>query len=215
MAKQVAVPGYEIHERVAVDPERTALLIIDMQHDFVDRNGALPVPGAKDTVPVIRRLIDFARASGIPVFYSQDTHRQGDPEWEIWGKHCERGTHGWEIVEELAPQPGDVVVEKARYDAFYGTALDHELRLRGIDTLVICGTVASICVHYTAASAGLRWYRTIHPVNALSALDPFDMEAALRQSSFLFRTVLATADGIVAEAAAAREKASRVHAVSR
>lgn len=196
MRKQVEVPEYQLQERVTLDSARTALLVIDMQHDFVDEDGALPVPGAKGTVPVIRRLIDFARAHGIPVFYSQDTHREGDPEWEIWGRHCERGTHGWEIVDELKPAPSDVVVEKARYDAFYGTGLDHELRVRGIDTLVICGTVASICVHYTAASAGLRWYRTVHPVDALSALDPFDMEAALRQSSFLFRTVLTTADGL-------------------
>lgn len=202
MGKQVEVPEYQIQERVTLDPARTALLIVDMQHDFVDEGGALPVPGAKDTVPVIRRLIDFARANGIPVFYSQDTHRAGDPEWEIWGKHCERGTRGWEIIEELAPAPGDLVFEKARYDAFYGTGLDHELRLRGIDTLVICGTVASICVHYTAASAGLRWYRTVHPVDALSALNPFDMEAALRQSSFLFRTVLTRADGLAVQSRA-------------
>lgn len=202
MGKQVEVPEYQLQERVTLDPNRTALLIIDMQHDFVDEDGALPVPGAKDTVPVIRRLIDFARANGIPVFYSQDTHREGDPEWEIWGKHCERGTHGWEIVDELAPAPTDIVFEKTRYDAFYGTGLDHELRRRGIDTLVICGTVASICVHYTAASAGLRWYRTVHPVDALSALNPFDMEAALRQSSFLFRTVLTRTDGLAVQASA-------------
>jgi Isochorismatase family len=64
---------------------------------------------------------------------------------------------------------------RSRYDAFYGTSLDHELRVRGIETLVVCGTVANICVHYTAAGAAIRWYR-VHPVDALSALGPFDLE---------------------------------------
>lgn len=209
MTKQVEVPAYKIEERVKVDPDRTAIVIIDMQNDFVRDDGALCVPGAADTVPVIRRLVKLARSSSMPVFYSQDTHREGDPEWKIWPKHCERGSHGWEIVDELKPGPGDVVFEKVRYDAFYGTNLDHELRLRGIHTLIICGTVASICVHYTAASAGLRWYRVIHPVDALSALHPFDMEAALRQASFLFQATLTKAAGITLAGAPKRNGAAK------
>ena len=64
------------------------------------------------------------------------------------------------------------------------------------ETLVVCGTVANICVHYTAASAALRWYRVIHPVDALSALDPFDLESSLRQATFLFGARLTTAAGV-------------------
>lgn len=197
MPETVEVPEIEISEDVEVDPRRTALVVVDMQHDFVDEDGALPVPGAPDTVPRIGRLLDWAHGRDVPVFYTQDTHRQGDPEWEIWGRHVERGTRGWEIVEELAPRDGDVVFEKVRYDGFYDTGLDHALRLAGVDTLVVCGTVANICVHYTAASAGLRWYRVIHPVDALSALTPFDMKAALRQATFLFQAELTTTDALV------------------
>ena len=80
----------------------------------------------------------------------------------------------------------EVVIRKVRYDAFYGTHLDHFLRIWDVDTLVICGTVANICVHYTAASAALRWYEVVIPRDATSALDPFDLEASLRQTSFLF-----------------------------
>lgn len=197
MSETVEVPAIEITEEVAVDSQRAGLVIVDMQHDFVDEDGALPVPGAGETVPRIQRLLSWARERGMGVFYTQDTHREGDPEWPIWGRHVERGTRGWEIVEELAPREGEPVYEKARYDGFYGTGLDHELRVRGIDTLIICGTVANICVHYTAASAGLRWYRVIHPVDALSALTPFDMKAALRQASFLFQTTLTTTAALV------------------
>ena len=99
----------------------------------------------------------------MPVVYSQDTHRQGDPEWEIWPEHCREGSWGWEIVAELAPGVDDTVLRKVRYDAFYGTPLDHLLRLWGVDTLIICGTLANISVQYTAASAALRWYGVVIP----------------------------------------------------
>ncbi len=197
MARTVEVPEHAIEERVTVDPDRTAVLVVDMQRDFVAPDGALPVPGALATVPRIRRLLAWARDRGIAVMYTQDSHREGDPEWQIWGRHAERDTPGWEIVAELAPADGELVFEKVRYDGFYGTGLDHELRCRGLDTLILCGTVANICVHYTAASAGLRWYRVIHPVDALSALTPFDLEAALRQASFLFQATLTTTDGLI------------------
>ena len=197
MGKTIEVPDYTVEESVAVDPPTTAVIVVDMQSDFVRPDGALPVPGAPETVPRIRALLDWARGHGAAVFYTQDTHREGDPEWQIWPRHAEEGTPGWEIVEELAPAAGELVFRKVRYDGFYGTGLDHELRRRGIDTLIVVGTVANICVHYTAASAGLRWSRVIHPIDALSALTPFDMEAALRQASFLFQARLTTVEGIV------------------
>ena len=194
--KTVEVPAYEVEDATELDPETTALVVVDMQRDFVDPDGALPVAGAAETVPRIARLLELARGAAMLVCFSQDTHRDEDPEWAIWGRHAEHGTRGWEIVPELEPRPGELVFEKPRYDAFYGTSLDHELRLRGIETLVVCGTVANICVHYTAASAALRWYRVIHPVDALSALDPFDLESSLRQATFLFGARLTTVDGL-------------------
>ena len=95
------------------------------------------------------------------------------------------------------------MLRKLRYDAFYGTPLDHLLRLWGVDTLVICGTVANICVHYTAASAALRWYSIVIPMDATSALDPFDLESSLRQAAFLFAGTITRAGGIKAERAVA------------
>jgi nicotinamidase-related amidase len=186
MAAQVEVPKYETQEEVRVDPAKTALIVVDMQNDFVKEGGALVVPDAEATIPEIQNLLSLARESGMKVVYSQDTHGEGDPEWEIWGEHVREGTWGWEIVDELKPREDEVIVRKVRYDAFYGTHLDHFLRLWDVDTLIICGTVANICVHYTAASAALRWYDVVIPKDATSALDPFDLESSLRQTSFLF-----------------------------
>ena len=184
--RNIEVPEYEIHDEVRVEPAKTALIVVDMQNDFVKEGGSLLVPNAEGTIPRIKSLLDLARGSGMKVVFTQDTHTEGDPEWEIWPEHVREGSWGWEIVDELAPLKYELVIRKVRYDAFYGTHLDHYLRVWGVDTLVICGTVANICVHYTAASAALRWFDVVIPRDATSALDPFDLESSLRQTSFLF-----------------------------
>jgi nicotinamidase-related amidase len=190
------VPPYAVEDKVVVDPARTALVVVDMQNDFVKRGGSLLVPDAEATIQAIRRLLDLARTSRMHVVFSQDTHRQGDREWELWPEHCREGTWGWEIVAELAPRVGETVLRKGRYDVFFDTQLDYLLRQRTVDTLIICGTVANFGVHYTAASAGLRWYALVIPRDAISALEPFDLESSLRQTAFVFAGQVTTADGI-------------------
>lgn len=192
----VDVPDYAVQDEIAVEPERTALIVIDMQNDFVKPGGSLLVPDAEATVPAIGRLLELARARRMRVVYSQDTHRPGDPEWEIWPEHCREGSWGWEIVAELTPRVDETVLRKVRYDAFYDTPLDHLLRLWRIHTLVICGTVANISVQYTAASAALRWYAVVIPRDAISALEPFDLETSCRQTVFVYAGQLTTVHGV-------------------
>jgi len=196
MGEDVEVPQYEIHDRVQLDPATTALVVIDMQNDFVKEGGSLQVPDARSTIPVIQRLLEQARGSGARVVFSQDTHGEDDPEFAIWPEHAREGTWGWEIVEELAPLKDEVVLRKPRYDAFYRTDLEELLEEWGTRTLVICGTVANICVHYTAASAALRWYDVVIPRDATSALERFDLESSLRQTAFLFAGRVTDAAGI-------------------
>lgn len=196
MAETLEVPRYDVREHVRVDPATAALIVVDMQNDFVKEGGSLRVPDAQATIPAIQGLLARARDAGMRVVFTQDTHHAGDPEWQIWPEHAREATWGWRIVDELRPEEGDVVIRKLRYDAFYGTALAHYLRLWGTKTLVICGTVANICVHYTAASAALRWYHVVIPRDAISALDPFDMELSLRQTAFLFAGDITYTDGI-------------------
>ncbi len=196
---RVEVPEYETHEEVRVDPAKTALIVVDMQNDFVKEGGALLVPDAEATIPKIKGLLDLARGSGTKVIFTQDTHDQDDPEWEIWPEHVRTGSWGWEIVDELEPREDELVIRKVRYDAFYGTHLDHFLRIWGVDTLIICGTVANICVHYTAASAALRWFDVVIPRDATSALHPFDLESSLRQIHFLFAGRITQSEAIKVE----------------
>ena len=197
MPPTVEIPECQIEPRAEVVQATTALMVIDMQNDFVDPRGGLRVATAQETVPKIARLRDLARMHGMLTVYTQDWHKKDDPEFALWAPHAIAGEWGAEIVPELIPGSGDLVIQKLRYDAFYGTPLDHELRQRRIDTLVITGTVSNICVLHTAGSAALRWFRVIVPVDAISAITEFDHHAALRQISFLYRGTLTRSDGVV------------------
>ena len=165
----------------------TALVVIDMQNDFVDPQGALFVPTAPATLPAMAQLLQTARQSGVKVVYTQDWHTAHDPEFAIWPPHAVQDTWGAQIVPQLQPEPGDTLIKKLRYDGFYGTSLDHLLRLWGIQCLVIMGTVANICVLSTASSAALRWYRVVVPTDGISALSEFDQALTLRQVGFLYQ----------------------------
>jgi nicotinamidase-related amidase len=193
----VEVPEINVREKISLPSKETAIIVVDMQNDFVKPEGKLYVPTAQKTVEPIRRLLEKARASKVRIFYTQDTHYDMDPEYEIWGKHVKYGTWGWQIVDELAPKPGDIVIQKTRYDGFYGTPLDDLLRVYGIRNVVIVGTVANICVLHTAGSAALRWYKVIVPMDGISALNDFDYYAALRQIDFLYKgTIVRSVDDI-------------------
>lgn len=195
--KEVKVPEYSVEERVELKRDETALLIVDMQNDFVKEGGSLVVPDAEKTIAPIAKLLELFREEGAKVFFTRDTHVEGDPEEDIWGRHAVKGTWGHEIIDELKPKENEIIIDKTRYDGFYGTPLDEYLRLYGIKNLVIVGTVANICVLHTAGSAALRFYKVIVPLDCISALNEFDYELTKRQITFLYRGILTTSDGIV------------------
>jgi nicotinamidase-related amidase len=183
----VKVPEIQYAERITLSVQSVAIIIVDMQNDFVKPEGKLVVPAARNTVPHLRSLLKSARSLGVPIAYTQDTHFDGDPEWEIWPEHCRMGSWGWEIVEELQPDPEDLICQKNRYDGFYGTWLEHVLsRVWQVEHLVIVGTVSNICVAHTAASAGLRWFHIVVPADGISAQTEFDQALTLRQVSALY-----------------------------
>jgi nicotinamidase-related amidase len=183
----VEVPPIPFKQRVDLPPEKTALIVNDMQNDFVRPNGTLVVPSASLSVPNIQRLLERARTAGARIVHTQDTSFPDDPEFNIWPAHCLQGSWGWEIIEELSPQEGELVCLKNRYDAFYGTWLDHFLKNTwDVKYVIIVGTVANICVLHTAASAGLRWYHVVVPADGISAFTPFDQALTLHQVGGLY-----------------------------
>ena len=161
---------------------RRALVVVDMIEDFVHEGGALYCgPSMTRIVPVIQRELDRARSSGEPVVYLKDDHLPQDAEFALFPPHAIVGTKGAEIVPELAPRDGDIVVPKRRYSGFFGTDLDITLRERAIDTLRLVGDCTNICVLYTAADARNLGY-AVEVVR--DGVTSFDLEAhadALRE----------------------------------
>jgi len=185
---RVEVPEIPFEDQVALPVQRTAIVVVDMQNDFVKPDGNLVVSAAQETVPRIQALLERARERGVPIAYTQDTHREDDPEWDNWPEHVRAGTWGWEIIDELKPQAGDLVCRKSRYSGFYGTWLDHYLtQVWDATYVVVVGTVSNICVLHTAAAAGLRFLRVIMPADGISALTNFGQAMTLRQVSWLYK----------------------------
>jgi len=148
-----------------------ALVIIDMLNDFVQEGAPLQTPNAKSIVDCINEQREAAYENSIPVIYVCDAHDPDDKEFEIWPKHCVKGTKGAEIIDELKPDKNDIVLEKTRYYCFFGTRLNEILKGKNIDTLVLTGLLTNVCVMYTAADAVSRNYHVIVPENCVIALD--------------------------------------------
>ena len=163
---------------------KAALLVIDMQHDFVDENGAVPCVGATLVVPRIKRLIQEAHRARIPVIFTQELHRPQRVDFgrELDGDepiHCVEGSRGAKIVEELAPEESDYVVPKRRYSGFFGTDLNILLVGLGIDTLYITGAATDVCVYLTAMDAHQFDFRVRIPSDRVTGTSQAAHEAAL------------------------------------
>ena len=160
---------------------KRALLIIDMLNDFVLPGSPLEVPQARRIIPNIKRELNNARREGIPVIYLCDRHQADDPEFQVCPPHAVKETEGAEVVSELKPQPGDYIIAKTTYSAFFETELDSLLRRLGVDELILTGVLTNICVLYTGADAYMRGYRVSVSEEQAAALDEEDHRFALRQ----------------------------------
>ena len=194
----VEVPEIQYKEKIKLPVAKSCVIVVDMQNDFVKKDGNLVVSAAAETVPQIQKLLRKARKANVRVIYTQDTQVEDDPEFDIWPQHCLQGSWGWEIIEELKPQPEDLICVKNRYDGFYGTWLDHFLNnIWEIENLVIVGTVSNICVLHTAASAAIRWFHVVIPARGISALTEFDQALTLHQVDSLYNgDIVESIDGI-------------------
>lgn len=176
------------------NPENTALVVVDMQNDFVRPDGELYAPPSADAVEPVKQLVEQADENNVPVVFTKDVHNEEQfedahyyDEYERWGEHVQEGSWGSEIVDDLDPdQYADYVVEKPTYNAFHNTDLDEWLTENGIDNLIICGTLANVCVLHTASGAALRDYKPVVVEDALGYLEESDRDYAIDHASWLF-----------------------------
>ncbi|WP_136687666.1 cysteine hydrolase family protein [Halorhabdus amylolytica] len=181
---------------MSFDPDATAVVVVDMQNSFCHPDGSLYAAPSEDAIEPCVELIDHARAAGASVVYTRDVHPPEQfedthyyDEFERWGEHVLEGSWDAELVEELRERPADLVVEKHTYDAFHETQLEGWLDAHGIDDLLICGTLANVCVLHTAASAGLRDYRPVLIEDAVGFIEGDHREYALDHADWLFGEV--------------------------
>jgi len=184
-------------------PSKSVLLVIDMQNDFVLDGAIMQVPAAKSQLVKIKKLIDTARANGLPIIY---TVHETDPQFcplelaafpHLINAGMRRGSKGAMVVDDLAPQKGDIVLGKRRFSAFYQTELELILRnltaangIKGdIDTVIICGTVTNICCESTARDAFFRDFKVVFGSDICSALNQDAHNATLANMDIFGRVM--------------------------
>jgi nicotinamidase-related amidase len=164
----------------ALEPARAALVIIDMQRDFLETGGFGESLGndvglLRRTVAPTRLVLEAARQAGLLVIHTREGHRadladlppakkaRGKPPLAIgdrgpMGRLLVRGEPGHDIILELQPLPGEPVIDKPGKGAFHATDLDAILRHRGIGQLIVCGVTTEVCVHTTVREANDRGF---------------------------------------------------------
>lgn len=159
-------------EKKTLNLQHAAVLVVDMLNDFV--TGALACDRGKAIVPATAQLLDAAREAGIPVIFCNDAHIKGvDLELKLWGDHAIAGTKGAEVIPELKAGEKDFIIPKRRYSGFFQTDLDILLRELGVDTVIMTGLHAHMCVRHTSADAYQLGYNV---VVAKEATDSFTEE---------------------------------------
>jgi len=176
---------------------KKAVILVDMLNDFV--TGALTCERARAIVPHLEKLVDAARKKGVYVIYANDAHIRGiDRELELWGDHAIIGTKGAEVIPELAPQEGDFVIPKRRYSGFFGTDLHLLLTELGVDTVIMTGLHAHMCVRHTTADAYYWGYKIIVPTDATDSFTEEDYEYGIRYLKDVYGAQLTTVDELIA-----------------
>jgi ureidoacrylate peracid hydrolase len=206
-------------EPIMIRPAETALIIVDMQNAYASPGGyvdlaGFDVSGAPRAIEKIGQAAEAARAAGMPVIFFQngwdkdyvEAGGPGSPNWhksnalklmrrrpELHGKLLAKGGWDYELVAELPPQPGDIVVPKPRYSAFYNTNLDSLLRARGIRALVFTGIATNVCVESTLRDSFFLEYFSVVLHDATHHAGPdFIQQASLYNIEKFFGWVSST-----------------------
>ena len=188
----------------------SAIIVIDLANDFVFAGGTIADAGgaeyqsrAQALVPRLARLLHAARAAGITVVYATDAHTPEDVELRKWPPHSMAGTPQAEIVAAVAPEPGDVVIEKQTYSPFLVTDIDAQLRERGITKLYVVGLHTDCCARHTSGDAFQLGYDLVWATDALDAFTEEGHRAGLEYFRAWYATdpesQFRTVDQLIAE----------------
>lgn len=198
---------------MAVDQWRNpALVIVDMQNDFVRAGAPMEVPDARQTIPQHQQLLTFFRQAALPIIYTRflagpkrTLMWEWSPQLEPPVLACQRGHQRYyvdvdrtldcaDVIDEIYPQPGDYIIDKYGYGAFHSTNLEDTLRSLAVESLIITGTVTQICVEETGREAFHHGYKTTLVADAVSSYLPDLHAATLKNFAFKFGWVMTTTE---------------------
>ena len=203
----------------SIDPAKAAMVVVDMQNDFVAKGAPMETPAARAMVPNLAKALKFCREVGIKVVYTTHAHRRDGCDMgmfdDLWPPIASRAglideTKGIDIYPELAPAEGEHVIKKHRYSGFFATDLDLILREWGIDTVIVSGTTTENCCHATARDALFRNYRVVFLSDATATFDYPDVGFGAMSADEVHKATLAILSVSTAHVMPVKELMSRV-----
>jgi nicotinamidase-related amidase len=190
---------YNQHE-MRLNVAASALIVIDMQRFFLDAASPTFTCGGVAILPNVKCVIDAYRRANRPVIFTQHVHHPGDLDCGImgwwWKGKCLEGSPDSEVHADLAPMPGEKVVSKHRYSAFYNTDLETVLRCLRVEDIVVSGIMTNMCCDSTARDAYYRDYRVFFLADGTGSINEEMHLASLLNLAFGFAYVT-TSDAIV------------------
>lgn len=186
------IAPFNTHE-MTIHREHSALLVVDMQRFFLEPTSPSFTCGGPAVLPTIKRMVEGFRTAGRPVIYTRHVHHPDGIDAGIlgwwWQGMCLEGSAESELHPDIAPLPGEKVVLKHRYSAFYNTDLETVLRCQQIEDLVICGVMTNMCCESTARDAYFRDFRVFFPADASGSINEEMHLASLLNLAFGFAYV--------------------------
>lgn len=195
------IEAFNTH-KMSLNAGASALLIVDMQMFFLDPAGPTYASGGPAVLPVVKSLAAAFRAAGRPVIFTQHVHHPDGSDLGLmdwwWQGRCLQGSEASGIHPDLTPHPGERVIVKHRYSAFYNTELETVLRCLRIQDLVIAGVMTNLCCESTARDAYFRDYRVFVPADGTGTATEEMHLASLLNLAFGFAFVT-TGDELVSQ----------------
>lgn len=179
--------------------EKAALLVIDMQNQFVHPDGDLYLNGSRHIIKRIVRLTRLFREQKRPVIYTRHEHATDNSDlgmMDAWwsGAHIFKGTWNSEIIEKLTPEAGDIIVSKNRYSAFLGTNLQEILQQHEVSQLVITGVMTNLCCETTAREAFMRDYAVYFCLDGTTTISDEMARGTLQNLAYGFAYIVAAGE---------------------